>query len=65
MTTVVYLDKHRPKQPEPQRGRLPITQFLNDLSRDAGELADDWLFQSVSEPVKRQMLAERGIAVAA
>lgn len=64
MTTVVYLDDHRPKA-EDERGRLPVTQFLNDLSRETGELANDWLFQSVSEEAKRRMLAERGIAVAA
>lgn len=63
MTTVVYLDDRRPAAGD-DRGRLPVTKFLNDLSRETGELANDWLFQSVSPDAKRRMLRERGLEVA-
>ena len=63
--TVVYLDEHRLSQEDDQRGRLPVTRMLNDLSRETGDLANDWLFQMVSPEMKRRMLAERGIELAA
>lgn len=64
MATVMYLDARRDRPVEDNRGRLPVTRMLNDLSRESGELANDWLFQMVSPEAKRRMLAERGIAVA-
>lgn len=62
MTTLVYLDDRR-KQRAPARP-VPVAAFLKDHAEKAGELANDWLFQSVSPEAKRRMLAERGLAVA-
>ena len=59
MTTVVYLEDHRTAQRKP----VTVQNFLQDLSAKTGELAEDWLFQSVSAPTKRQMLADRGLLV--
>lgn len=62
MTTVVYLDDRRPTA-SPAKP-VPVAEFLKEHAAKTGELANDWLFQSVSEEAKRRMLAERGIEVA-
>lgn len=64
MTTVVYLKERKPDVPD-FRGSLPMTRMLNELSRESAELANDWLFEMASPEVKRQMLAEHGLKVAA
>lgn len=61
MTTVVYLEDRRPARAPAKP--VPVAEFLKDHARAAGELADDWLFQSVSPEAKRRMLAERGLMV--
>lgn len=63
MTTVVYLKDRKPAESD-DRGRLPMTRLLNDLSRESAELAEDWLFQQASPETQRRMLAERGMRVA-
>lgn len=63
MTTVVFLDQHRPKAADAKP--VPVTEFLGDLSAKTKELSEDWLFKAVGEQTKRRMLAERGIALEA
>lgn len=61
--TVVYLSDRRPQKAPAQP--VPVGDFLQDLSKKARELSEDWLFKMASPETKRAMLAERGIVLTA